>query len=94
VTDSQGQCGVRHGISSPAQTLESRVRIPLEAWLSAFILCLCCPVQVGAYRRAVYPSEGSYQISEFINSEWAQDTEPICQRRKRRTRSRRKRRNR
>jgi hypothetical protein len=36
--------GLRHEISSPVQTLGLRFRIPLEAWMSEFILCLCCPV--------------------------------------------------
>jgi hypothetical protein len=30
--------GIRHEVPSPAQILESQVRIPLEAWISAFIL--------------------------------------------------------
>jgi hypothetical protein len=36
----------RHELSSPAQTLESWVRILPEAWMSmcTFILCLCSPV--------------------------------------------------
>jgi hypothetical protein len=29
-------------LSLPARTLESWVQIPLEAWMCAFILCLCC----------------------------------------------------
>jgi hypothetical protein len=33
--------GVRHESSSPAETLESWVRTPLEAWMFLFILCLC-----------------------------------------------------
>jgi hypothetical protein len=37
---------LRHDLSSPARTLGSWIRIPLEAWMSvcAFILCFCCPV--------------------------------------------------
>jgi hypothetical protein len=31
-------------MSSFPSTLGSWVRIPLEAWLFVFILCLCCPV--------------------------------------------------
>jgi hypothetical protein len=30
-------------MSLPSQILGLCVRIPLEAWMSAFILCLCCP---------------------------------------------------
>jgi hypothetical protein len=30
--------------------------------LCAFILCLCCPVQVPALRRADHPSKESYQL--------------------------------
>jgi hypothetical protein len=41
---SQWRRGLRHEMSSPALTLGSWVRIPLEAWMFAFILCLCCPV--------------------------------------------------
>jgi hypothetical protein len=36
--------GLRHEISSSTRTLGSWVRIPLEAWMSAFILCFCCPL--------------------------------------------------
>jgi hypothetical protein len=38
---SQWPRGLRHEISSLARTLGSWVRIPLETWMSAFILCLC-----------------------------------------------------
>jgi hypothetical protein len=36
--------GSKHELSSPAQALGLWLRIPFEAWLFAFILCLCCPV--------------------------------------------------
>lgn len=36
---------VTHGeVSSSAPTLGSSVRIPLEAWIFVYILCLCCHV--------------------------------------------------
>jgi hypothetical protein len=43
-SQSQWPRGLRHEMSSPARTLGSWFRVPLEAWLYAFILCLCCPV--------------------------------------------------
>jgi hypothetical protein len=49
--------------SSPAQALGSWVIIPLEAWMSAFILCLSSPLQVAALRRADPPSKESYRLS-------------------------------
>jgi hypothetical protein len=36
--------GLRHELSFPARTLGSWFRIPLEEWMPAFILCLCCSV--------------------------------------------------
>jgi hypothetical protein len=41
---SQWLHSLRHEMSLPAWILGSWVRIPLEAWMYAFILCLCCPV--------------------------------------------------
>jgi hypothetical protein len=47
---------LRHEMSSPAQTLGSWVRIALEAWMSAFLLCLCCPVYTaGLAARLISP---------------------------------------
>jgi hypothetical protein len=46
-----------------SQTLGSWDRIPLDGCLSAFVLCLCCPVYVAALRRANPPSKESYQLS-------------------------------
>jgi hypothetical protein len=64
------QCGsqwprcLRHELSSPARTLGSWVRIPLEAWMSVcvysvFVLSF---VQVAALRRADPPSKKSYRL--------------------------------
>jgi hypothetical protein len=39
---SQWPRGLRHELSSLARILGSWVRIPLKAWMSAFILYLCC----------------------------------------------------
>jgi hypothetical protein len=55
---------LKHELSSPSQTLESWVRIPLETWMSlcvysAFVLSR---VQVAALRRAVPPSRESYRL--------------------------------
>jgi hypothetical protein len=47
---SQWPCSPEHEMSSLAQTLESYVRIPLEAGMFAFFLCLCCSV----YRQRLY----------------------------------------
>jgi hypothetical protein len=55
--------GLRYEMSPPAQTLGSWIRIPLEAWMSSFILYLCCPVQVAALRLADPPSEESSRLS-------------------------------
>jgi hypothetical protein len=41
---SQWPRGLRHEMSSPAQTMGLWVQIQLKARMSAFILCLCCPV--------------------------------------------------
>jgi hypothetical protein len=41
---SQCPSGLKHEISSPARTLESWIRIQIQAWIFAFILCLCCSV--------------------------------------------------
>jgi hypothetical protein len=38
---SQWPRGLWHEMSSLARTVGSLVRIPLNAWMSAFILCLC-----------------------------------------------------
>jgi hypothetical protein len=63
---SRWQCprGLRHQLSSPAWTLGSWVRIPLEAWMSvcAFILFVLSCVQVTALRRADPPSKESYRL--------------------------------
>jgi hypothetical protein len=40
-TDHCGRAVLRHELSSLARTLGSWIRIPLEAWMSVFILCLC-----------------------------------------------------
>jgi hypothetical protein len=57
---SQWSQSVRQEMSSPAQTLGSWVRIPLEVWMSAFIMCvilsdrLCgLVVRVHGYRSRV-----------------------------------------
>jgi hypothetical protein len=57
---SQWPRGVRHELSSPAQTLASWVRIPLEAWMSVFVYSVC--VQVAILRRADPPSKESYRL--------------------------------
>jgi hypothetical protein len=60
--DSQWPRDLRHELFSPARTLESSVRIPLEAWMSMCIYCvfvLSC-VRVAALQRAYPPSKESY----------------------------------
>jgi hypothetical protein len=49
------QRGVRHELSSLARILGSWVQIPLNAWMSVFILCLC---QVAALRTGGSPAQG------------------------------------
>jgi hypothetical protein len=78
----QRQHDLRQDMSSPAQTLGSWARIPLEAWMPSFVLYLCYPVRVTALRRADPPSKESYKlstrfiISELVNSKWAQVRQP------------------
>jgi hypothetical protein len=57
---SQWPRGLRHELSSPAQTLRSWVRIPLEAWMSLFILFVLPCVLVEALRWADHPFKESY----------------------------------
>jgi hypothetical protein len=47
-------------------SLGSWVRIPLDAWMCALILCLCGPLQVAAYTQAGYPYKQSYQLSIIL----------------------------
>jgi hypothetical protein len=61
---SQWPRGLSYELSSPAQTLGSCVRIPLEAWMSVFlysVFVLSC-WQVAALRRADPPSKESYRL--------------------------------
>jgi hypothetical protein len=61
---SQRPRGLRHELSSPAQTLGSWVRIPLEAWMSVCVysaFVLSC-VQVAALRRDNSLSKESYRL--------------------------------
>jgi hypothetical protein len=44
---SQWPRGLRHEMSSPVRTLGSWVRIPLKAWISAFILFVMSCVRSG-----------------------------------------------
>jgi hypothetical protein len=50
--------GLRHEPSSPAQTLGSCLRIPLEAWMPVFVLSCVC---VAALRRSHPPTKESYR---------------------------------
>jgi hypothetical protein len=68
---------VRHEMSSPAQAVGSWVRIPLEAWISVFMLsCICSGLMTGwASVQWVLPTV--YKINNFIiNSELEQAREP------------------
>jgi hypothetical protein len=69
---SQFSLGLRYGKVSFYQTLGSWLQIPLEAYLSDFILCMCRPVYVAALRRADHPLKEFYQLSNF---EWEQARE-------------------
>jgi hypothetical protein len=65
--------GLRHELSSPAQTLGSWVRIPLKAWMSVCVysvFMLSC-VQVAALRRAYPPSKESYRLCKNQETEKA-----------------------
>jgi hypothetical protein len=59
VCRSQWPRGIRRELSSLPRTLGSWVRIPLEAWMSVFILCLCW---VAALRRADHSFKESYRM--------------------------------
>jgi hypothetical protein len=59
---------VSHELSSPAKTLGSWVRIPLEAWMSVCVhsvFVLSC-VQIAALRRADPPYKESYRLCKTI----------------------------
>jgi hypothetical protein len=59
-----GRVVLRHEPSSPARTLRSWVRIPLETWMSVCVypvFVLFC-VQVAALQRADPPSKESYRL--------------------------------
>jgi hypothetical protein len=60
--------GLRHELSSAAQTLVSWVQIPLETWMSVCVYFVFMPssVQVAALRRADPPTKGSYRLSKKI----------------------------
>jgi hypothetical protein len=60
--------GLRHEMSSSAQTLRSRVRIPLEAWMyvCVYSVFLLPPVLVTALRRADPPSKEPYRLRKKI----------------------------
>jgi hypothetical protein len=45
---SQRPLGPRHGQSWPARTLGSWVRIPLKAWMSVHVLCVCAVLCAGS----------------------------------------------
>jgi hypothetical protein len=61
---SQWPPDVRHGMSWPAPTLEPRVRIPLETFISVCVSPMFELSSVGrALRRADLPSRESYQLS-------------------------------
>jgi hypothetical protein len=61
----------KHMLFWTARTLNSLIRIPLEAWImSAVIVHLCCPVHVVALRWVNSPSNETYKLSvRFIISE-------------------------
>jgi hypothetical protein len=64
---SQWPRGLRHEPSSPAQTLGSWVRIPLEALMSVwvyFVFVLFC-LQIAALRGADPPSKESYRLCKW-----------------------------
>jgi hypothetical protein len=68
ISRSQWLCGLRHELSSLAQTLGSWVRIPLEAWMHVCVysvFLLFC-VQVAAFRQADPPSKESYRLCKKI----------------------------
>jgi hypothetical protein len=57
-------------LSSPAHTLGSCVRIPLEAWMSMCVCSVFVPscVQVAALRRADPPSKESYRLCKRLRN--------------------------
>jgi hypothetical protein len=69
---SQGPRGLRHEMSSPAQTLGSWVRIPLETWMSVRLFCVDSCLATGLITRPRSYSDFKVQISELIISQCAQ----------------------
>jgi hypothetical protein len=61
---SQWPRGLRNELSSPAQTLGSWVRIPLETWMSvcAYSVSVLFCARIAALRRADLPSKESYRL--------------------------------
>jgi hypothetical protein len=45
---SQWPRGLRHELSSPARTLRSWARIPLEAWMSVYFYSVCAVLYAGS----------------------------------------------
>jgi hypothetical protein len=64
-TDNVAHSGraVGHEVSSPSQTLGTWFRIPLEAVISALILCLRFPLQVSALRSDNCSFMDSYRLA-------------------------------
>jgi hypothetical protein len=78
---SQWLRGLRHELSSPAQTLGLWVRIPLEAWISVCVysvFVLSC-VQVVALQQADPPSKESYRLCNKIKKlkKWPRPNEGL-----------------
>jgi hypothetical protein len=67
---SQWPLSLRHEMSSPTQTLGSSVWIPLKAWMSLHLFCVC--MWVVALHQADRPSKESYQLSKIKKLEWKQ----------------------
>jgi hypothetical protein len=61
---SQSRRGLRHELSSPAQTMGLWARIPLEAWMSVCVYSVFVPscVQVVALQLTDPPSKESYRL--------------------------------
>jgi hypothetical protein len=70
VCRSQWPRGLRHELSSPAQTPGSWVQIPLEAWTFVYfcsVFVLSC-VGSAALRRTDFPPKESYRLSIWLKN--------------------------
>jgi hypothetical protein len=68
---SQWPRGLRHELHLPALTLGSWVRIPLEAWMTVRLFCVCGVLCVGSsFATGWFPSKESYLLRVKKSRDW------------------------